>query len=127
VVFAGHSQYHLHMQKNDQSEYLWLFAEVVAINKRYGLTSYNEVSVLNAVHSAVLENNRLRVLDILLMEDIASQPTLHAILKKLIAKNLLLTKVDSEDGRVKIVLPTKLALKRLKECEALLQKIQKKR
>jgi len=115
------------MQKNDQSEYLWLFAEVVAINKRYGLTSYNEVSVLNAVHSAVLGNHRLRVLDILLMEDIASQPTLHAILKKLIKKNLLVTKVDSEDGRVKIVTPTKLALKRLKECETLLQKSQKRR
>lgn len=115
------------MQKNDQSEYLRIFAEVMAINKRYGLTSYNEVAVLNAVHLAVSAKNRLRVLDILLMEDIASQPTLHAILKKLIKNNLLVTNVDPDDGRVKILAPTKHALKRLKECETLLQKAQRKR
>jgi DNA-binding MarR family transcriptional regulator len=100
------------------SIYLALSRDFDLINKRFNLKRPLEISMLNAIYEAHLNQDPLRVLDLLLLEGLASQATLHATLKTLQVKKLVETKVDPADGRSKLVFPTKLALKRLKECES---------
>ncbi len=100
------------------SIYLALSRDFDLINKRFNLERPLEISMLDAIYGAHLNRNPLRVLDLLLLEGLASQATLHATLKILRVKKLVETKVDPADGRSKLVFPSKLALKRLKECES---------
>ena len=100
------------------SVYLALSRDFDLINKRFNLERPLEISMLNAIYEAYLTQVPLRVLDLLLLEGLASQATLHATLKTLQVKKLVETKVDPADGRSKLVFPSKSALRRLKECEA---------
>jgi DNA-binding MarR family transcriptional regulator len=106
------------MNIKNSSVYLAVHSDIRLINKRYSLEKQPEISMLNAVYEAYLNGINLRVLDLLLLEGLASQATLHAYLKQLQAKKLIEMRPDPADGRSKYVFPTKLALRRLKECDS---------
>ena len=90
------------------------------INQRYKINDYKERLVLEAVVSAYVDGIEFGVLDLVLLDEIASQATLHNVMKGLIAKKLIKTQVSNADARRKHVLPTKLGLLWLKECSKLL-------
>lgn len=110
------------MKKNSDSIYLEVQRCIKAINKHYKIEKHLEICLLNTVHEAYLQDRDIRVLDLLLLENIASQATLHAGIKSLTNKGLVSLVTDPNDGRSKHVLPTKLALKRLNECEIAIEK-----
>jgi DNA-binding MarR family transcriptional regulator len=110
------------MKSAESSIYLDVYSCIRAINKRYGLKRQIDIALLNAIYAAYLDGANLRVIDILLLEDLASQATIHSALQGLKKLKLVDTKIDSNDGRSKFVLPSKLALKRLKECDSAIQK-----
>ena len=97
-------------------KYLQFTNSIRRINKRYKLTEYKEVMVLEAVLSSYSENVMLSVLDLILMNEIASQATIHKLTKDLIDLKLIKTEVSKTDGRRKYVFPTKLALAWLDDC-----------
>lgn len=80
------------------------------INNAYELDHF-EVKILNEILFGIEENKALRVSDILAMKNIASPATLHAALKKLVAKGLVQYRTVA-DSRVKYLELTKLSLKR---------------
>lgn len=95
---------------------------IMAINRRYGLSSQNEVMILDLVTKENLANRKPCVFDVMLLEQIASQATIHAVLKTLIKKKLLTTKVDDRDNRRKFVCVTSVGMKRLQECDLAVRK-----
>jgi len=107
-------------------KYLQLTNSIRRINKRYKLTEYKQVMVLEAVLSSHAENVMLSVLDLILMKEIASQVTIHAVTKVLIELKLIKTEVSKTDARRKYVFPTKLALAWLDDCTDVLVSITKK-
>ena len=80
-------------------KYLHFSTAIRKINKRYKLTEYKQVMVLEAVMSAHAEGATLSILDLILMKEIASQETLHSITKILIDLKLIKTEVSSIDAR----------------------------
>lgn len=80
------------------------------INHVYDLDHF-EIKILNEILFATQENKSLRVSDILALKNIASPATLHAALKKLVGKNLILYRTVA-DSRVKYLELTKLGMKR---------------
>ena len=101
-------------------------ASLRRINKRYKLANYKDVLVLEAVLSAYAEKVNFSVLDLILLDEIASQATLHSVMNHLITKKLIKAEVSKEDRRRKYVVPTKLALEWLKDCSDLLCSAAKK-
>ncbi len=81
--------------------------------------------MLEAVFNAYLDNVEFAVLDLILLNEIASQATLHSVMKGLIIKKLIKTETCKHDGRRKNVLPTKLGLAWLKDSTELLNDFQK--
>ena len=110
------------MKKNSGSVYLEVQRCIKAINKRYKIEKHVEICLLNAIYEAYIGDIDIRVLDLLLLENIASQATLHTGIKNLVKNGLVSLHTDPSDGRSKHVLPTKLALKRLDECEIAIEK-----
>ncbi len=98
------------------SAYLSLCDSIKDINHRYKVAD-KEVMVLDIVVKKHLEQEQFRVLDLILLSQIASQATLHNVMTQLISKKLLETEPSLQDGRVKFVKPTTLALNRLAECD----------
>jgi DNA-binding MarR family transcriptional regulator len=90
--------------------YIKYLREEDAINELYGLDS-TQIKVLNAVIFAVYEKRDGRVGDLLLLKQIASPATIHAALKKLLARGLI-TLRKAPDSRAKYVELTELGLKR---------------
>jgi DNA-binding MarR family transcriptional regulator len=107
-------------------KYLHFSNSLRRINKRYKLTEYKQVVVLEAVLSAHAESVALSVLDLILMKEIASQATLHSITKLLIDSKLIKAEVSKTDARRKYVSPTKLGLSWLNDCTELLSATAKK-
>jgi DNA-binding MarR family transcriptional regulator len=107
-------------------KYLHFSNSLRRINKRYKLTEYKQVVVLEAVLSAHAEGVALSVLDLILMKEIASQATLHSITKLLIDSKLIKAEVSKADARRKYVSPTKLGLSWLNDCTELLSATAKK-
>lgn len=107
-------------------KYLHFSNSIRKINKRYKLTEYKQVKVLEAVLTAHMEGVTLSVLDLILMKEIASQATLHSITKLLIDSKLIKTELCKEDGRRKYILPTKLGISWLDECSEILTSAHKK-
>lgn len=107
-------------------KYLHFSSSIRRINKRYKLTEYKQVMVLEAVLAAHAEGATLSVLDLILLKEIASQATLHAITKLLIDSKLIKTDVCKVDARRKYVSPTKLGLAWLHDCSELLASTAKK-
>ena len=102
------------------SKFLQFSASVRRINKRYKLIDYKEVMVLEAVLVAYVEKVSFSVLDLILLSEIASQATLHSVMKGLVAKKLIKTELSKEDARRKYVLPTKIAFDWLQDSSDLL-------
>jgi DNA-binding MarR family transcriptional regulator len=107
-------------------KYLHFSNSIRKINKRYKLTEYKQVMVLEAVLTAYAESVRLSVLDLILLKEIASQATLHSITKLLIELKLIKTEVCKVDGRRKYILPTKQGTSWLNDCSELLTSTLKK-
>ncbi|MBU3605187.1 winged helix-turn-helix transcriptional regulator [Polynucleobacter sp. MWH-Creno-3A4] len=107
-------------------KYLHFSTAIRKINKRYKLTEYKQVMVLEAVMSAHAEGATLSMLDLILMKEIASQATLHSITKILIDLKLIKTEVSSIDARRKYVSPTKLGFSWLNDCSDILALAAKK-
>jgi DNA-binding MarR family transcriptional regulator len=84
------------------------------------LTEYKQVIVLEAVLTAHAENVTLSVLDLILLNEIASQATLHSITKHLIDIKLIKTELSKNDARRKYVLPTKLGIAWINDCSEIL-------
>ena len=94
-----------------------------SINRRYNLVTQNEVMILDIVCKENLENRLPSILDLMLVDYVASQATIHSVIKTLIKKKFLITEIDPKDNRRKFVLATNLALKRLQECNLAIKKI----
>jgi DNA-binding MarR family transcriptional regulator len=107
-------------------KYLHFSNSLRRINKRYKLTEYKQVVVLEAVLDAHAEGITLSVLDLILMKEIASQATLHSITRLLIDLKLIKAEVSKADARRKYVTPTKLGLSWLNDCTELLSATAKK-
>ena len=90
------------------------------INTRYKLRDQKDMMVLEAVLTAYAESTPFSVLDLILRKEIASQATLHAILKNLIEKKLIKSEASKEDGCRKYITPAKLGLAWLEDCSELL-------
>jgi len=99
------------------SAYLSICDSIKDINHRYKVAD-KEVMVLDVVVKKHMEQEDFRVLDLILLSQIASQATLHNVMTQLISKKLLETEPSLNDGRVKFVRPTALALSRLAECDS---------
>lgn len=104
------------------SPYLLAAKAITRINAKYGVDA-KEMYMLDVVLTAHYEKRSLRVLDLILMDEIASQATLHAIVKRLEKNGLVGLESDKADLRVKLVKPTVLAIKKLAECDLALRKI----
>jgi DNA-binding MarR family transcriptional regulator len=73
-----------------------------------------DATELNLLHYVVLastENEHVLVGDLLGLTQYASQATLHAKMKRLIAKGFLTIESNNDDGRKKYVAPSKAASK----------------
>ena len=102
------------------SKYLQFSKSTHRVNKRYKIVDPKELYVLQEVLSAYIDGVELAVLDLILIKEIASQATLHSVMKGLILKKLIKTETSKRDGRRKNVLPTKLGLSWLKDSAQLL-------
>ena len=74
-----------------------------------------EWDILLIITSAKLENELLKVNDLLVMDHIASPATIHKCIKFLISKKLVCIKNNSQDGRVKFLHPTTKGMNLLQE------------
>jgi DNA-binding MarR family transcriptional regulator len=90
------------------SKYLFFSAQVKKINVQHGLTRH-EIKLLNLAAQRFFSSEAIAVGELIRQGNIASQPTLHAALKALVAKNLLTIQHSRKDGRVKQVMLTKKA------------------
>lgn len=113
------------MKKDIQkySNYLNLINTFRSINRSYGLVAQNEILILDIVCKENLENRFPCILEIMLEDNIASQATIHSVIKKLIKKDFITTEIDPKDNRRKFLLATNLSLKRLQECNLAIKKI----
>ena len=102
------------------ANYLHFSKAVHRINKRYKINDSKELLVLQAVLDALNDGVEFAVLDLILLNEIASQATLHSVMMGLILKKIIKTEVCKRDARRKYVLPTKHGLAWLKDCSELL-------
>jgi DNA-binding MarR family transcriptional regulator len=94
-------------------------------NKKFNLSN-DERLILDVVATAIHNGKVIYVKDIITLNNIASQATLHKALTNLIDKNLLAYKADKADGRLKEVHLTKLAEKRYEELSEAIENAVKK-
>ena len=83
-------------------------------NMKYNLSN-DERLLLDVVATETHADKVIYVKDLITLNQIASQATLHKALSNLVDKNLLAYKADKADGRLKEVHLTKLAEKRYEE------------
>jgi DNA-binding MarR family transcriptional regulator len=97
-------------------KYLHFIKQVQQMNDEQGLTRY-EIALLDFSAHRHLSNQMITVGELVRLGDIASQATLRSAFKALIQKRLLTTNYHHEDGRVKQVTLTKLAIERYKNLD----------
>ena len=85
----------------------------MAINDQYELDPI-QIRVLNEILFSLAAGKEIKVGDILIHHEIASQATLHAALKKLVAQQLVSYRIAT-DTRAKYLEITKLGFTRYKE------------
>ena len=68
-----------------------------------------------------LSHKACHIKEIIILKTVGSQATLHAVTKDLTKLNLIKVSINPVDSRIKNVLPTPLALKRLKALVAIFQ------
>ena len=82
------------------------------INQRFNLND-KQAAVLDYVSEKYLSNKTCHVTEITLLKTIGSLTSLHTATKKLVELKLIKVTMDPIDNRLKNVVPTPLALKRL--------------
>jgi DNA-binding MarR family transcriptional regulator len=102
-------------------KYLSKMDKARSTNKNYRLND-RQAFILDYVCEKYLSHRACHVNNIILLNTAGSQATLHAVTKELTKLNLIKVSVDLTDNRVKNVLPTPLALKRLRALVAIFQK-----
>jgi DNA-binding MarR family transcriptional regulator len=102
-------------------KYLKFIEQYENINQLFELTYY-EIKLLDMVAKANYFQQNIFVGDLIGQRNVASQATLHAAFKRLMEKKLLITKQYLDDGRIKKVLITKLALERYMRLEVEISK-----
>ena len=102
-------------------EYLSKIDKARSINKNYHVND-RQSFILDYVCEKHLSHKGCRIKEIILLKTAGSQATLHAITKELTRLNLIKVSVDPADNRMKNVLPSPLALKRLKALVAIFEK-----
>lgn len=95
-------------------KYFRYLAVLYKSNKKFNLSN-NERLLLDVVATAIHAGKVIHVKDLITLNHIASQATLHKALTTLIEKKLLAFKADRCDARLKEVHLTKLAEKRYEE------------
>lgn len=81
---------------------------------------YIETQLLDMVMISHSKQQELLVGDLLVLANIGSQATLHGRIKNLVKAGYINLVSDLEDGRKKLIMPTKLAIKRYDDLSKLL-------
>lgn len=100
-------------------KYLLIADQINVINQQHSLKP-NEIEVLDVVAKSHVANESIIVSDLIHNRPIASPATLHAVLKSLVRKRLIIVKEEKLDARRKSVSLTKLALDRYKKLDRLM-------
>lgn len=99
--------------KND-NPYLHFYILSREIDEAYGMDT-TEVRVLNLITTNYFSRKKINISTIIAHKEIASPASIHAALKKLIKKKLLVMTFNEDDERVKYPEPSEVALTRLKK------------
>jgi DNA-binding MarR family transcriptional regulator len=102
-------------------EYLSKNDKARSINKSYHVND-RQAFILDYICEKYLSHKACHIKEIILLKTVGSQATLHAVTKELTKLNLIKVSINPVDSRIKNVLPTPLALKRLKALVAIFQK-----
>ena len=102
-------------------EYLSKIDKARSINKSYQIND-RQVFILDYICEKHLAHKACHIKEIILLKTVGSQATLHAVTKELAKLNLIKVSIDQVDKRLKNVLPTPLALKRLRAIAAIFHK-----
>jgi len=102
-------------------EYLSKIDKARLINKSYHVNNRQAV-ILDYICEKHLSHKACRIQEIILLKTVGSPATLHAVTKDLARLNLIKVSIDPVDNRMRNVLPTPLAIKRLKALVAIFQK-----
>uniref|UniRef100_UPI004047BBE4 hypothetical protein n=1 Tax=Polynucleobacter sp. TaxID=2029855 RepID=UPI004047BBE4 len=97
------------------------FVDIKASLREKCSLSVKECLVMRTITRHYINQDVLRVKQLLEMDFIASPATLHGAIKKLVAKKMVILKIDTADGRVKYLIPTNKALELLAELGKLVQ------
>jgi hypothetical protein len=98
-------------------QYLLYLKQCDEVDDKYNLDA-TEIKLLNEIATALLAEDSLTVSGALALKKIASPATLHAAMKRLIVKNLIL-QVPAQDSRTKYLDLSKLGWKRYSELSAI--------
>ena len=101
-------------------EYLSKIDKARSINKSYHVND-RQAFILNYICEKHLSHKACHIKEIILLKTVGSPTTLHAITRNLTRLNLIEVSIDPVDNRVKNVLPTSVALERLKALVAIFQ------
>lgn len=104
-----------------KDNYFKLLDKLNESNKRHNLSN-DERLLLDIVATSLHDGKVVYVKDLITLNQIASQATLHKALSSLVVKKLLTYKADKEDGRLKEVHLTKLANKRYEDLSKAIEK-----
>ncbi len=94
-------------------------------NRKHNLSN-DERLLLDVVATSLHYGKVVYVKDLITLNHIASQATLHKALSSLVDKRLLELKITKEDGRLKEVHLTKLANKRYEELSKVIEDVVKR-
>jgi DNA-binding MarR family transcriptional regulator len=103
-------------------KYFRYLAVLEKSNKKHKLSN-DERLILDIVATSIHNGKVVYVKDIITLNHIASQATLHKALTLLVEKKLLTYKADKADGRLKEVHLTKLADKRYEELSKVIEDV----
>ncbi len=98
-------------------QYLLYLKQCDEVDAKYNLDT-TEIKLLNEIATALLAEDNLTVSGALALKKIASPATLHAAMKRLIVKNLIV-QIPAQDSRTKHLDLSKLGWKRYAELSAI--------
>ena len=103
-----------------QDSYFKFLNKLSESNRKCNLSN-DERLLLDVVATSIHAGKVMYVKDLITLNQIASQATLHKALSSLVDKKLLELKITKEDGRLKEVHLTKLANKRYEDLSKALE------
>lgn len=93
---------------------------IQSINRKYCINELQS-NLLNYICNSYVNQKDCRVMEVIYLSEIGSPATLHKNLKILVSSKLIEIYPDKNDFRVKKIVPTKLAVERLKELDTFLK------